>query len=419
MVRQINKKTTQNKESSIYKLLWKIAFIAGLVCSWLLFSTFPYDDIKNLYLLPLFYSISMLMVKGYYSDGNMGIAVALIEGTKLIRFLVLPLMYALGDTFLKLDMKPSYHSTAVVLMCYELLAVSLVMFLYLKRSPYQRVTTKIKTSPVLFVYLFALAWILLVLAVSTYRNTLLNFNISLGDSDSTVSSFENDNFVLRYIFEMGKVFMFAALVGISAFIKNKTIKFWFIFLVSIFYISSNWSDGGESISRWGLVIGLILSLYATYILFPEKKNIILYGGMSSLIIVVLISSILKLMVWGYDATDLSDMSTSSELLSSSNMLDSYFEGVYGVSNGLATVDIHGDKVGFLNFITELFSHGIGLRDGDSHVVDDYCALSSFEFVFDFVDDSLLLYVSFFHSMRFSFHRFFMQKLAGLCTGGTL
>lgn len=355
------------KEKSVYSLLWKIALIAGLASAWLLFNTFPYNDIRNLYLLPLGYSISMLFVKGYYTENNMGIAVAIIEATKFVRFLVLPLFYALGDTFLKLDMKPSYHSTAVMLMCYEVLAVSLVMYLFLKKKPFREIKVRIKSSPVLFVYLFAFVWILLVLAVSSYRSTLFNFNVSLEEGSSDASSFENDNFVLRYIFEMGKVFMFAMLIGLSSFVKNKTLKFLAVFFASIFYISSNWSDGGESISRWGLVIGLIMSLYAMLVFFPEKKKLILYGGMSSLILVILITSVLKLLVWGYDVSDVSNMSESSDLLFSSNMLDAYFEGVYGVSNGLATVDFHGDKVGFLNFVGEFISHvpgayHMGLKD---------------------------------------------------------
>lgn len=72
------------KEGNIYKTLFKIAFVSEIVVVIMLCCSFYwYEDIKNLYLLPLCYSISILLVKNYYYHGRIGMTVNILPGVTI------------------------------------------------------------------------------------------------------------------------------------------------------------------------------------------------------------------------------------------------------------------------------------------------------------------------------------------------
>lgn len=346
------------KEKNIYILLWRIAFYVGIVVTFLLYGgTYIYDDIKNLYLLPLCYSVSMLMVKCYYKEEDMGIAVSIIEITKVARFIALPLVYVLSDQiigYLGVDLRYDYHEKAVLLMCYEMFAVSVVMYLYHRK--YDKKNKKlsneltIQFKPPQIVYLFSFFWIFLALGVGTFREQLLNFSVG-GDVDGQRIA-DSSNNVLNILFQIGKIYIFAVLLYLAR-DKNGKKNIWLILLASIVYISSNWSDGGESISRWGMIVAALLSIYALCCFFPYKKNTILSIGVVSIFGLVILATFIKLSTWDYSITDANEVAGS---VFAPDMFDAYFQGVYGVSNGLSTVDTYGSKVGFANFLSELFYH---------------------------------------------------------------
>lgn len=348
------------KEKNIYKLLWRIAFIVGIVVTFLLYGgTYIYDDIKNLYLLPLCYTISMLMVKCYYNDEDMGIAVSIIEITKVARFIVLPLVYVLSDQiigYIGRDLRYDYHEKAVILMCYEMLAVSLVMLWYhrkyYKKRLYRFTEPEIKFKPSQTVYLFGILWLLLVLGVGSFREQLLNFSINEQVAAGPQTE-DNSNNILNIIFQFGKIYIFAILLSLSRSGNGKPANVWVILLASIFFISSNWNDGGHSISRWGMIVAALLSIYALYCYFPQKKKTILAGGTVAVFGLVAMGTLLKMSTWDYSITDANEVAGS---IFATDMFDAYFQGVYGVSNGLSTVDTYGNVIGFKNFLSELFYH---------------------------------------------------------------
>lgn len=369
-----------NKMLDKFSLLHKIAIIIGGVVSVLLFATLRYHDINNLYLLPLCYTVSMFLVKGYYNDNNMGLAVGIIEITKFIRFILVPLIYAMTDGFVRNDIRPIYHSTAVLLMCYELAAVSLVMFFFIRRHKFDKKAIGIEIKQPFIVYVVVIAWLFLVLFVGAYRECLFNFNITANTSSSNSGG---GKFVFSYLFVIGLIYTYSLLIGLSDTVKNRMGKFLVILFASVFYISSSWNNGGESISRWGLIIGFILFLYVLFVFYPHKKNFILYVGLSSIIFLIGVSSVLKLIVWGYNVSNFSD---SSEFLFTSDMFDIYFQGVYSVSNGLATADSFADRVGIMSFLNELLNHFPGAYQ--IFGFKDYAIAETF-FKFGVHDNSLI------------------------------
>ena len=347
-----------NKEKNIYKLLWRIAFIAGIVLSVLLsFSYLYYEDIKNLYLLPIAYSISMLMVKDFYKEKNMGIAATIIEITKIIRFLVLPLVYVLSgeiSRYIGVDLRYDYHSRAVILMSYELLAVSIVMLFYIKSKRINKPIIQLSSviyKPRSMVKLFSFIWLFLAIFVGSFREQLLNFDVA--ESASSLTSNEASSNISNILFNFGKIFLFSILLYFAKLSRDSFGKLTIILVASVLFISSSWNDGGASISRWGLVVSSLISAYALYCYFPQKKRIILVAAPIIIIVILAAGTLAKMMIWGYDTKDV-DETTST--LFASNMFDLYFQGVYSVSNGISTADTYAGRVGLINFISEFLYH---------------------------------------------------------------
>ncbi len=347
------------KEGSIYRLFYKIAFIAGVVVAVLLHGTYLYDDIENLYLLPLCYSVSMLMVKDYYYHNRIGIAVAIIEATKFARYIILPIVYVVSGQLaghFGVDLRYDYHEKAVILMCYEMLAVSLVMYLYYKnrykKNPNTLINEEINFQPSQPVYFFAVIWLLLVLFIGSFREQLLNFSVNTKVSTAQVE--DSSNNLLNIVFEFGKIYIYALMLYAASKTRRRTGMILLIILASVLYISSCWNDGGQSMSRWGLIVSSILALYAIYSFYPSKKRKILAGGSIALLGLIVLSTAVKMMkVWDVGAMNVNETAAS---IFASDMFDAYFQGVYGVSNGLSTVDTYGKFIGFNNFLTELFYH---------------------------------------------------------------
>lgn len=345
------------KDGSIYKTIFNIAFIAGIVLAVLLYGTYQYDDIENLCLLPLCYSISMLMVKDYYYHNKIGIAVAIIEVTKLARYIILPIVYVVSGQLaghFGVDLRYDYHEKAVILMCYEMLAVSLVMFFYYKKHYNNKllINDKINFRPSQTVFFFSFIWLLLVLFIGSFREQLLNFSVNTKVSSSQVNDASNN--LLNIVFEFGKIYIYAIMLYATTQISHRTGKVLLIILASVLYISSCWNDGGQSMSRWGLIVSSLLALYAIYSFYPTKKSKILAGGSVALLGLIVLSTAVKMMkVWDVGAMDVNETAAS---IFASDMFDAYFQGVYGVSNGLSAVDTYGKMIGFNNFLAELFYH---------------------------------------------------------------
>lgn len=346
-----------NKEKNIFTLLYKIELIIGIITSILLLYYYKYDDIKNLWLLPMSYTLSMFFVRDYYYQKNIGIAVSIFELTKFIRYIVLPIVYNVSGGLVGLfmvDLRYDYHEFAVGLMCYELLAVSLVFFLYHKKHYSSKRKTKLiipEYNPKVTVFIFSFLWLALILLVGSYRDYLLNFSLAQ-NSDAQTKDISNNN--LDILFQFGKIYIYAIFIYLASLSKSNRRKIAILFFASVLFISSNWNDGGLSVNRWGLIVSSLLSLYAVYSFYPNKKRqIFTYGAIIMFLIVILGTVIKMVMVWDYGKMDANETAGS---MFASGMIDVYFEGVYSVSNGLSTVDSYGNKVGFMNFISEFIYH---------------------------------------------------------------
>lgn len=347
--------------SEVYKALYKIALIIGVVVTIMLMGgNIWYEDIKNLYLLPLCYTVSMLFVRNYFINNKVGIAVTIIEVTKFVRFILQPLVYIISDQivgYVGVDLRNDYHEKAVLLMCYEMLAVSLVMFFYYKfhynnkRKDFDA-NPDIIFKPKQMVLIFSFIWLILVSLIGQFREILLNFSLNEQSVGNQADNFSNNT--LSIIFNFGKIYIYVILLYFAYGLRNTFAKVLMVVFASIVFISSCWNDGGMSISRWGLIVSSLLVLYAFCCFFPYKKKTILASGTVLIFAIIALGTYAKMaMVWDYGQMDVNEAAGS---VFASEMFDLYFQGVYSVSNGLSAVDSYAGRVGFQNFLTELFYH---------------------------------------------------------------
>ena len=113
--------------------------------------------------------------------------------------------------------------------------------------------------------------------------------------------------------------------------KSKAIRWLAIISSSFMFVSSTWSNG-ESVSRWALIVGLLIMLYILIENFPDSKKRIIYTGIVLFVGILLIGSFAKRFVQGRGLT----FWESIESYISVKYVNEYFSGVFPVANGIAT-----------------------------------------------------------------------------------
>lgn len=340
------------EEKNFLMRIYNVAIGVGFLVTFYLFSKVHYYDIDNLFLLPLTYAITLPLVKLYYRN-NFNFAVTIIEITKFGRYIVLPLTYVASDYFNGIDLNIDRHEEAVLLMCYELVAVSFVMFLYSRKKTSYNHIHSISQSVVIkhgiIVKGIIVLWVMLILLYSEWRDQLFNFSIKI--QQFITSNEPQYNNIQKLLFEIGKVFIYVYALNLVSkhFSKARVVG---VLFVSLLFISSSWSDG-FSVSRWGLIVFTAASLYALMSFYPEKRQLIATIGVSLTAIIVIVGSMMKMLLWGYANVTASD---ATNVFLASNYFDYYFEGVYSVSNGLDVPSMYGSKIGLRNFLSDLFYH---------------------------------------------------------------
>lgn len=330
------------KKNRIINQIWVSLFFVGI---FVVFFTLVFNKssklVDNLFLLPFSYCISLLLSRKVFKK-QPGLALLIIETVMICRFLIIPIMFALTDNYHGVMVNAELN-TAVWYMVYEEITVGFVMGCWasIKHKDYpneiSRIGEKQFVRPMtVFIIIF---WFFIISTNSKLRGYLFNFSLltqsEMGFTQYTsLSEYRADiPGVYKVFFYIGLVVLLTTLVHFIARRKwHKPIQLLAIAVVCAGYISSMWSSG-FNVSRWGMLIATIISVYVLIYSFPNRKKQILVIGAIGVCAVVLGGSLLKSISHGYTNYSLMD---STKRYLTAEYFDEYFQGIAPVANGIET-----------------------------------------------------------------------------------
>lgn len=340
-------------KSSIYQKLYSLFLFWGFIeAVIILFRNL--SPISNLALLPLTYAVSMPLVKNFYSKNKIGLAFVIIEIVKICRYLILPLMISNERLFEGVNLAPQHNESAVLFISYELIIVSLVTFFFERKAkliPTLKNPNKVKVTLMWYVFIIFGAYVIASEPMLQLR--LFNFKMSvLNELKLNLDSNETMSGVSRIFFHIGILTSFAFLATrIHKLPISKNITLLFQLILCLLLVSSLWTNEIGSVSRWNMMIGILLSIYILFFYYPNSRNKILIGGLGGVLFVVIIGSLLKTLSFGYNDYTLSD---STQMYFSSQYFDEYFQGVRSVSNGIFVTQKYSNLNIFNGVLTDWF-----------------------------------------------------------------
>lgn len=328
-----------------YTAVWNcLFFVSVIVTIFTLFFNKSASMVSNVALLPLAHCIYLCLARKLYRK-QPGLSVLIVQIVMLCRFIVIPLMFTLNNTYTGVLVDSSKMELAVWYMFYEEIIVGVVAHFWAsikhKDNPIQMIVYEEKKYIRPLTMAIILFWFYIILVNSKLRGYLLNFSlitraemgftqyISLAEYQTDIPG------IFKVFFYIGLIVVFVTAVHFISEIKTyKGFKMVALVAICICFISSMWSSG-FTVSRWGMLIATILSVYVMMYSFPDKKKTILKIGITAVVLVVVVGSVLKIASFG--VTDAS-VTNAVEKYFNTQYFDEYFEGIGPVANGLTTAE---------------------------------------------------------------------------------
>ena len=342
-----------NKEqSSIALKIWNVLIITSLVTSLItLCNNRMYQTVSSLPVLPVSYFICLILSRKLFRK-QFGLALIIIEIVMVCRFIAIPLFYAYSSSYNGVLIYGANFNKAVWLMAYEEVSVGIMMFFIASIRHYD-IPTKLREMnrqplirPItIFLVVF---WVIIVITNEKLRGQLLNFSLltreemGLKDGTSLLEYLADIPGVYYVFFKIGLIVVFTIVV--KTIIQSRLytpVKIITLIAVAVGFISSMWTSG-FSVSRWGMLVATIISVYVFMYAYPQHKKKIIMTGICAVLFVILFGSILKLISFGETSVTLDD---ATDKYFSIQYFDEYFEGIGPVANGIETAEIYGAEIG--------------------------------------------------------------------------
>lgn len=239
---------------------------------------------------------------------------------------------------------------AVWYMVYEELAVSAAMWCWSsvkhKDQPVNLDHSQEKKMLRPLTVLIIAFWFFIIFVNSKLRGYLLNFTLLTSEQMGftkyvSMSEYLSDiPGIFRVFYYIGLTTLFTCLVRLIAGRKwYRPIKIILVGIVCVCFISSMWSSG-YSVSRWGLMVSTVMSVYVLLFCFPSHKKMIITIGIVGVVFVVLVGSALKTV--SIQASSEATIGGALEKYLNPEMFDEYFQGIGPVANGIKVAE---DNVG--------------------------------------------------------------------------
>lgn len=346
----INEKLIYLKDRNYWILLFLAICSCVLTCGLKITTC----NVHYLYLLPVTYFFSILIMqpslKAVFSSFTCSVFHIIIFG----RYLIVPLLWACQRNYDGFVVTGADYDTATLLMCYELLALSVVYRLTIKKyAASYKLQKKLNISKIIFLFIFL--WVVIYLTNADYRHSLLTFSVQnredLGLADGTFADKVNHNGLYMVFKNIGFLSLYLYICWCFQKIKNKRIGFYLTLLLSLIYVLRT-GIGISSVSRWNLIIGLIVGCITLMNFYKEKSKLIKRTCIVSILLAIVLGSVLKLFV--VQSSEKSIGETMSFYLKAETF-DEYFAGIGPVANGLRVNELKENEKSFQRMFVDCFN----------------------------------------------------------------
>lgn len=308
------------------------------------------NDLSAYWVLPLIYAVGTLFIS-YKNPYNSGMSYNILHITMFVRYVLTILITVVSSEYHGIVLFKNNYNATLFLMLYEMIVVFIIMKAYsthnkvLDNVPMDLSVDRNRIIAPVFVRFEIIITLSAIIFYPAARNTLFNFLFTEG-----VESVERLNGFMFVFFKIGISIIYALIIQILI-RKSKRGKLAFLIscLISVLYISCNWTGNGN-ISRWGLVTSALVSYMVLSKVFPLYKRALTMIGGISFAIILLFSSIIKLFIH--------HGATGSEALIeifSASYLNEYFQGVYPVANGITAMKECASKINLTTFLDDTIS----------------------------------------------------------------
>lgn len=326
----------------LVKDYWGLLFLA--ICSLALTCGLKVTtcNVHYLYMLPIAYILAIIVMKPSLKAISSSFTCSVFHIIIFGRYLVVPILWACQRSYDGFVVTGGDYDTATWLMCYELLALSVVYRLCIKHNIRQVLnrnerSSKVKISNVIF--LFILLWIFIFLTNADYRQSLFTFTVQnredLGLADGELEDKIKHSGIYVIFKSVGFLSLFLYVIYRLQKMKNRTVCFILTLFLCIVYTLRT-GIGISNVSRWNLIIGLIVSCIMLMNFYHEKRKVIKKTTIVFVLAAIVLGSVLKLFF--VQSTEKSIGETMSFYLKAETF-DEYFAGIGPVANGLRVNDV--------------------------------------------------------------------------------
>lgn len=343
----------KNKIGLLTNDYWILLFLS--ICSLVLTCGFNITTCKvhYLFMLPITYIVAILIMQPSLKSISSSFTCTVFHIIIFGRYLIVPILWACQRNYDGFVVTGGDYDSAIWLMCYELFALSVVYRLIVKQNINKGRFANIKISSVIFFFIFM--WIFIFLTHADYRQSLFTLTVQnredLGLADGSFGDKINQDGIYKIFKNVGFLSLFLYIIYCLQKIKKRTVCFILSLFLCIVYTLRT-GIGISSVSRWNMIIGLIVSCIILMNFYREKRRMIKKATVIFVLVAIVLGSVLKLFV--VQSAEKSIGETMGFYLKAETF-DEYFAGIGPVANGLRVNEVKQNEKSTIRMFVDCFN----------------------------------------------------------------
>ena len=320
----------KNMSISVYRIYIYISIVASLICS-----INSLNSGKPVYLLPLTYTIALIMCRGIRKRFLL-LSVIIINTICLVRYAVYPV-------FLVLSRDLFFSNEAIYLMIYEVTAVLLFLNFYSRRVSGINIQETI-TYKKIDLGILNIVLVFFTISLGFIFPSLLSVFVFSGSEAASVSG------VISMTFSLGTIVIYISILAkISSWKGGRGVALLLAIIWALSYIFIS-SIGETNVHRWRFLTIGIPTIYLLVYSFPQYKRSIKTFSFIAIPIAIFLGSFAKIGV--------SDVSIKSfnALFLTSQSFSAYFGGLNEITNALLILRGSVNAGSFTSTLTDFFGN---------------------------------------------------------------